>query len=136
MTEENSGKNTEEKTVIDIRLERVHAENKQLRAAFEGLQKQFDSVVQERDTANATMEYEERGQMRDALRVMGCTYGADELDGMSIDQLDKLKRHYTNFQVPPFKSGADVSRSRKSVYDSLDSVYVPLDVRKKAHQEA
>jgi len=136
MAENESGNEPEDRTVVDIRLERVHEENQRLQSMVEQLQGELDEVRKDRDRSNATMEYEERGKMRDALRVMGCTYSAEELDRMSLDQLDSLKRHYTHFKPLPFKSSADVSGSRKSIYDSLDEVYVPLEERKRKMQEA
>jgi hypothetical protein len=67
---------------------------------------------------------------------MGCTYSAEEFDKMSLDQLAELKSHYKYYKPPTFTSGADVSGKKKSVYDSLDDIYVPLDVRKKNYSEA
>ena len=136
MTEENSGK-TEEKNVIDIAVQRMREETLELSTKLKAATDALAKVTKERDDAAQFLEKNERGEAIDALKKMGCTYSVEEFDGMKLDALDQLKQHYRYFQPPVlFKSGADVSRSRKSVYDSLDSVYVPLDERKKAHQGA
>ena len=137
MTEENSGKNTEEKTTIDIAVQRMREENLELSTKLKAATDALAKVTKERDDAAQFLEKNERGEAIDALKKMGCTYSVEEFDAMKLDALDQLKQHYRYFQPPVlFKSGADVSRARKSVYDSLDDVYVSLDVRKKAHQEA
>ena len=136
MTEENSGKNTEEKTTIDIAVQRMREETLELSSKLKAATDALAKVTTERDEAAQFLEKNERGEAIDALKKMGCTYSVEEFDGMKLDALDQLKQHYRYFQPPVYKSGADVSMARKSVYDSLDSVYVPLDVRKKAYQEA
>jgi len=131
MTDEKSGKTPEVRTVIDISVERLTQENLKLKAELDTLKKVF--VVEEKKLADATsfLEQNERGKARDALAVMGCTYSMEELDRMSLDQLDKLKQHYRFFNPPVFKSSGKISAERKSIYDSLDDVYVPLGERKK-----
>jgi hypothetical protein len=67
---------------------------------------------------------------------MGCTYSVEEFDKMTLDQLAELKSHYKYFNPPAFKSGADVSGKKESIYTSLDDIYVPLEPRKRSLQEA
>lgn len=135
MTDEKSGK-TEEKTVIDISVERMRQENLELATKLQAATDSLEKITEERNKATQFLEENERGKAVDALRKMGCTYGIEELDTMPLGALDELKQHYRYFQPPVFKSGADVSNARKSIYDSLDDVYTSLDVRKNGLQEA
>jgi len=138
MTEENSGNNTEETTrdVIDISVENLKHENLKLKAEVDSLKGLLKSASKELTDAKSFLEQNERGKIRDQLRTMGCTYGVEELDNMSLDELDQLKQHYRFYNPPVFKSGADVSKQRKSMYDSLDEIYTPLTERKRSLQEA
>ena len=77
----------------------------------------------------AYRESEVRGKLSEEIRQMGCTYGLEELDRMSLSELASLKEHYNYFN-PPFKSGADFAPPvRKSVHDTLYELYTPLDKR-------
>ena len=134
MTEKNSGK--EEKTVIDISVERMRQENLELAAQLKVAIDALESVTKERDTATKFLEENERGKAIDALKTMGCTYAVEEFDQMKLDELDQLKQHYRYYKPPVFISGADVSKARKSIYDSLDEVYVPLADRMRNLSEA
>lgn len=134
MTEENSG--NEERTVIDISVQRMREENLDLKAQLKAATDALDKVTKERDASRAFLEKNERGVAIDSLKKMGCTYSIEEFDTMSLSQLDELKQHYRYFQPPVFKSGADVSKARKSIYESLDDVYVPLEKRTQSLQEA
>ena len=134
MTEENSGK--KEKTVIDISVQRMREENLKLAADLKVVVDALEVIKKERDESRAFLEENERGKAIDALKKGGCTYSVEEFDKMTLDKLDELKQHYRYFKPPVFKSGADVTKARKSVYDSLDDVYVPLETRMKSHQEA
>ena len=98
-----------------------------------------DALVEEK-TANSNLnshiEGQVRGRLRDDLKQMGCTYGAEELGKMSLDELKTLKRHYTFFNPPTaFKSGADIVKPRRNIYDSLYEKYIPLDERIKQMRE-
>ena len=134
MTEENSGK--EPKTAIEISVERMRQENLELQAQLRAVTDALEVVTKERDASRIFVEQNERGKAIDALKKMGCTYSIEEFDQMSLNALDELKAHYRYFQPPVFKSGADVSKARKSIYDSLDDVFVPLGERRKRLQEA
>jgi hypothetical protein len=136
MTDQESGKKTEDKTVVDIAVQRMREENLELATKLKVALDALENVTKERNVASQFLEENERGKAIDALRTMGCTYSIEEFDGMKLGALDELKQHYRYFQPPVFKSGADVSKARKSIYDSLDDLFVPLDVRKKAYQEA
>ena len=135
MTDDKSGK-TEEKTVIDISVERMRQENLELTAKLQAATDSLEKITAERNSATQFLEENERGKAIDALKKMGCTYSVEEFDRMELDALDQLKQHYRYFQPPVFKSGADVSKSRKSIYDSLDDVYTPLDERRQSLQGA
>ena len=135
MTDEKSGK-TEEKTVIDISVERMRQENLELQAQLQVVTDALEGITKERDVATTFLEKNERGKAVDALKKMGCTYSVEEFDRMSLDALDKLKQHYRYYKPPVFKSGADVRKVRKSVYDALDNIYVPVEERRKSLQEA
>ena len=135
MTEENSGKETE-KTVIDISVERMRQENLALETKLKAATDMLSAVTKERNEATKYLEQNERGIAVDDLKKMGCTYSVEEFDKMSLGELDQLKSHYKYFQPPVFKSGADTSGKSKSIYDSLDTLYVPLDIRRKSLQEA
>ena len=134
MTDEDSG-NIEEKTVIDISVERMRQENLELEAKLKAATDALEVVTKEKNKATQFLEENERGKAVDALKKMGCTYSIEEFDKMSLGELDQLKSHYRYYQPPIFKSGADVSGKTKSIYDALDNVYVPLDERKKKLQE-
>ena len=134
MTDEKSGK--EPKTAIEISVERMRQENLELQAQLRAVTDALEVVTKERDASRIFVEQNERGKAIDALKKMGCTYSIEEFDHMSLNALDELKAHYRYFQPPVFKSGADVSKARKSIYDSLDDVFVPLGERRKRLQEA
>ena len=134
MTEENSGK--EEKTVIDISVQRMREENLKLAADLKVVVDALEVITKERDESRAFLEENERGKAVDALKKSGCTYSVEEFDRMTLDKLDELRSHYRYFKPPVFKSGADMSKARKSIYDSFDDVYVPLEARMKRLQEA
>jgi len=130
MTDKNSG-NTEEKTVIDISVERMRQENLELQAKLQAATDMLEAVTKERNEAAKYLEQNERGIAIDDLRKMGCTYGVEEFDRMTLAQLDQLKSHYRFFKPPLFKSGADVSGETKSPFTSLDGLYIPLEKRRK-----
>ena len=131
MTDNDNPGNTE-KTVIDISVERMRQENLDLQAKLQAATDMLDSVTKERNEAAKYLEQNERGIAIDDLKKMGCTYGIEEFDRMSLEQLDQLKSHYKFFNPKPlFKSGADVSRETKSPFTSLDDLYVPLEDRRK-----
>jgi hypothetical protein len=134
MTDENSGET--ERTVVDISVERMRQENLDLKAKLQAATDTLEKIKNERDKATQFLEQNERGKAVDALKKMGCTYSVEEFDRMSLDELDQLKSHYRFFKPPIFQSGADISGKSKSVYDALDSIYVPLEERKKSLQEA
>lgn len=135
MTDENSGNDTE-KTVVEIATERMRQEMLEMKAELQAARDSLAKVTKERDAAAQFLERNERAAAIDAIKKMGCTYSAEEFDKMTLDQLDQLKSHYRYFQPPAFKSGADVSGKSKSVYDALDDLYIPLDIRRKSLQEA
>jgi len=135
MTKDESGK-TEENTVIAISVERMRQENLELASKLQAATDSLEKITAERNKATQFLEENERGKAVDALKKMGCTYSVEEFDVMTLVALDELKQHYRYFQPPVFKSGADISKSRKSIYDSLDNVYVSLDERKRSLQEA
>ena len=128
MTDENSG--TPEKTVIDIAVERMRQETESLKSQLKAATDALELVTKERNEATSFLEKNERGLAIEDLKKMGCTYSVEEMDRMSLDQLDELKSHYRYFKPPVFKSGADISGKNKSVADSLDSIYVPLEERR------
>ena len=128
MTEEN--KETTPKDVVDIAVQRMREENLDLAAKLKAATDALETVTRERDAARAFLEKNERGEVIDTLKKMGCTYSVEEFDKMSLDQLDQLKAHYRYFKPPVFRSGADVSGKRKSIYDTLDDVYIPMEKRK------
>ena len=132
MTENNTGKETPEKTVVEIATERMRQEMESMKAELQATRDALARVTKERDAAAQFLERNERGIAVDDLKKMGCTYSAEEFDKMSLDELDQLKSHYRYFQPPVFKSGADVSGKRKSIYDSLDDLYKPLKDRMEA----
>ena len=138
MTEEKSGNidSTEAKTVIDISVERMRQENLELAARLKAATDSLERITLEKNQATKFLEENERGKAIDALKKMGCTYSIEEFDQMTLGALDDLKQHYRYFQPPVFKSGADVSKARKSVYDALGDLYVPLVDRKRSLQEA
>ena len=132
MTDDKSGKEPkEERTVIDIAVERISQENLKLKAELDSMKNLF--LEKEKKLANATsfLEQNERGKAREALATMGCTYSIEEIDNMSLDELDRLKGHYRHFKPPVFVSSGNVSAERKSIYDSLDTVCIPLSERMK-----
>ena len=136
MTDKESGTITEEKTVIDISVERMRQENLELAAQLKVATDALANITKERDVATTFLEQNERAKAIDAIKKMGCTYSIEEFDGMTLDALDQLKQHYRYYKPPVFISGADVSKARKSIYDSLENIYVPLDERTKSRQEA
>ena len=131
MTDNDSGKEPKERTVIDIAVERLSQENIKLKAEVDSLKGLFLDKEKKLAAATSFLEQNERGKAREALAVMGCTYSMEELDKMSLDQLDQLKQHYRYYKPPVFVSSGSVSGERKSIYDSLDTVYVPMAERKK-----
>ncbi len=135
MTDKTSG-NTPEKTVIDIAVERMRQELEGAKADLKVATDALASVTAERNKAASFLEQNERGIAIEDLKKMGCTYSAEEFDKMSLDQLAELKTHYKYFNAPSFKSGADVSGQRKSVYSSLDTIYTSLEDRSKGLAEA
>lgn len=136
MTDKESGKETPEKTVVEISIEDIMQENLELKARADSLQKHFETATKKYNKANSLLEQDARSKVRDELRGMGCTYGVEEFGRMSIAELKQLKQHYKAFQPPSFQSGADVSGKSGSIYDAFDDLYVPLDKRMKSLQEA
>lgn len=134
MAEKESGSKPEDRDAVDIAVERQRQEFLKLKAEFDSLKDSYVNQGKELEKAKSFLEQNERAKARDELRAMGCTYSAEELDRMSLTALDDLRTHYRYFK-PPFKSGSDVSGSRKSIYDSLDDVYTPLEERKRKMQE-
>lgn len=130
MTENNDNPG-KEKTVIDISVERMRQENLELAAKLKAATDMLEAVTKERNEAAKYLEQNERGIAIDDLKKMGCTYGVEEFDKMTLAELDQLKSHYKFFKPPPFKSGADVSGETKSPFTSLDDLYVPLEKRRK-----
>lgn len=126
MSEEETGKDA-----IDIAYGRVMAENKKWEDDYTKLKKAFDDQASKLARANELIDLSERAKLREELRQMGCTYGAEELDKMALDELVELKTHFKHFN-PPFKSGSDFAKpSRRSAYDDLYDLYTPLSERMK-----
>ena len=134
MAENESGSKPEDRDAVDIAVERQRQELLKLKAEFDSLRESYIKQGKELDKAKSFLEQNERAKAVDELRSMGCTYGMEELDRMQLTELDNLRTHYRYFK-PVFKSSSDVSGSRKSIYDSLDDVYVPLEDRKRKMQE-
>ena len=134
MTEENSG--TPEKTVIDIAVERMRQELEGIKSELKAATDSLEVVTKERNQAANFLEQNERGIAIKDLEKMGCTYSAEEFDKMTLDQLAELKSHYKYFNPPTFKSSADVSGKRESIYTSLDDIYESLESRKEKYSGA
>ena len=135
MTDNISG-DTPEKTVVDIAIERMRQELEGVKSELKITTDALANVTKERNQAASFLEQNERGIAIKDLEKMGCTYSVEEFDKMTLDQLAELKSHYKYFNPPAFKSGADVSGRKESIYTSLDDVYVPLEPRKRSLQEA
>lgn len=124
MTDEETGKDP-----IDVVYSQVMAENEKLKS---DLKKALDAI-KEKDTklarANELIDSSARSSIIEELRQMGCTYGVEELDKKSLEDLVKLKTDYKYFN-PPFKSGGDFAKPvRRNVHDSLYDLYIPLEKR-------
>ena len=131
MTDNENPGNTE-KTIFAIATERREQKIMELEAKLKAATDMLEKVTKERNEAAGEIEQNERALAIDDLKKMGCTYGVEEFDRMSLEQLDQLKSHYKFFNPKPlFKSGADVSRETKSPFTSLDGLYVPLEERRK-----
>ena len=131
MTDNENPGNTE-KTVFDMATERREQRILELEAKLKAATDMLEKVTKERNEAAGEIEQNERALAIDDLKKMGCTYGVEEFDRMSLEQLDQLKSHYKFFNPKPlFQSGADVSRETKSPFTSLDGLYVPLEERRK-----
>jgi len=129
---DNDNPGNKEKTVIDIATERMRQQILELEGKLKAATDTLETVTKERNEAAKYLEQNERGIAIDDLKKMGCTYGVEEFDRMSLEQLDQLKSHYKFFNPKPlFQSGADVSRETKSPFTSLDGLYVPLEERRK-----
>jgi hypothetical protein len=135
MAEEISG-DAPEKTVVDIAIERMRQELEGVKAELKAATDSLAAVTKERNQAASFLEQNERGIAIKDLEKMGCTYSAEEFDKMTLDQLAELKSHYKYFNPPTFKSGADVSGKKESIFTALDDVYVSLEDRKKNYSEA
>jgi len=126
-----SEENKTGKDAIDIAYGRVMAENKKWEDDYAKLKSAFDELSAKLARANELIDLNERAKIRENLRQMGCTYSAEELDRMELDELVKLKTYYKYFN-PPFKSGSDFAKpGRRSTYDSLYELYTPLSERMK-----
>lgn len=123
-----------ENEALKVAKDRLFSENERLKRQVEDLSSLLQKIKQENDEMQAFRDAEERGKLREDLRQIGCTYSAEEFDRMTLKELSTLKTHYTYFK-PQFVSSSDVSGSRKSIYDSLDDVYTPLEERRRKMQE-
>ena len=120
---------TGEKDAVDVVYSRVMAENEALKDENGKLKSALDSMRKELQRANELIESEARSKIIEELRRMGCTYGVEELDRMSLDRLQGLVEDYKYFN-PPFKSAGDFAKPvRKNIYDSLYDKYVPVEQR-------
>ncbi len=135
MTNENSGV-IPEKTVVDIAIERMRQELEGVKAELKAATDSLATVTEERNKAASYLEQNERAIAIKDLEKMGCTYSVEQFDNMSLDKLAELKSHYKYYKPSTFRSGSDVSGKGKTIYSTLDDIYVSLEERSKHLAEA